>query len=80
MKLAECKAALKRKNLVTFYGKVDKIVGLMIESTGPLSNIGDVCRIYSTVFRKTLTKESSVTQAIFMDPHNPVLYSLDLRL
>lgn len=38
---------LRRKSLITFYGKVDKIVGLMIESTGPLANIGDMCRIYA---------------------------------
>lgn len=41
------RSAVRRKNLITFYGKVDKIVGLMIESTGPLANIGDVCRIYA---------------------------------
>ncbi len=41
------KNALRGRSFVTFYGKVDKIVGLMIESTGPLANIGDVCRIYS---------------------------------
>lgn len=38
---------LRRKSLITYYGKVDKIVGLMIESLGPLTNIGDVCRIYA---------------------------------
>ncbi len=27
-------------------GKIDKIVGLTIEATGPQCNIGDVCRIY----------------------------------
>lgn len=41
------KNSLRRKSLITYYGKVDKIVGLMIESTGPLANIGDVCRIYT---------------------------------
>ncbi len=41
------KNSLRRKSLITYYGKVDKIVGLMIESTGPLANIGDVCRIYA---------------------------------
>ena len=38
---------LRRKSLITYYGKVDKIIGLMIESKGPLANIGDVCRIYA---------------------------------
>ena len=38
---------LRRKSLIIYYGKVDKIIGLMIESKGPLANIGDVCRIYA---------------------------------
>lgn len=36
----------KNKNTIKYYGKVDKIVGLMIESTGPIANIGDVCKIH----------------------------------
>lgn len=47
MVLEGIKNSLRRKSLITYYGKVDKIVGLMIESTGPLANIGDVCRIYA---------------------------------
>lgn len=47
MVLEGIKNSLRRKSLITYYGKVDKIVGLMIESTGPLANIGDVCRIYT---------------------------------
>jgi flagellum-specific ATP synthase len=30
------------------YGKVKRIVGLMIESKGPVTSIGDVCKIYTT--------------------------------
>lgn len=30
-------------------GKIDKIIGMMIEATGPMSNIGDVCKIYPTI-------------------------------
>ena len=47
MVLEGIKNDLRRKNLITYYGKVDKIIGLMIESKGPLANIGDVCRIYA---------------------------------
>ncbi|MGI5891299.1 MAG: flagellar protein export ATPase FliI [Bacillota bacterium] len=31
---------------IVYKGKVDKIIGLVIESTGPHTNIGEVCRIY----------------------------------
>lgn len=32
-------------DLCTRMGKIDKIVGMTVEATGPASNIGDVCRI-----------------------------------
>ncbi len=32
-------------DLCTRMGKIDKIVGMTVESTGPVSNIGDVCSI-----------------------------------
>ncbi|MGD9560558.1 MAG: flagellar protein export ATPase FliI [Oscillospiraceae bacterium] len=32
-------------DLCTHMGKIDKIVGMTVEATGPVSNIGDVCRI-----------------------------------
>ncbi len=38
---------IDKTNTVTYMGKVDKIIGLVIESSGPRSNIGDVCNIYS---------------------------------
>ncbi len=47
MVLEGIKNDLRRKSLIIYYGKVDKIIGLMIESKGPLANIGDVCRIYA---------------------------------
>ena len=30
-----------------YMGKIEKIVGMTIEASGPACNIGDVCRIYS---------------------------------
>ncbi|MDI3312148.1 MAG: flagellar protein export ATPase FliI [Thermoanaerobacterium sp.] len=42
-----CKAILQDKNFVKYYGKVSQVVGLTIESVGPISNIGDVCEIRS---------------------------------
>lgn len=29
-----------------YYGKIDKVIGMMIESSGPECKIGDLCRIY----------------------------------
>ncbi len=57
MVLEGIKSTLRRKSLVTFYGKVDKIIGLMIESIGPLANIGDVCRIYAGQGGRTVQAE-----------------------
>jgi flagellum-specific ATP synthase len=31
-----------------YYGKIDKVIGMMIESVGPDCRVGDLCRIYST--------------------------------
>jgi len=38
---------LQKENLGTYIGKVTKIVGLRLESYGPISKIGDVCEIES---------------------------------
>jgi flagellum-specific ATP synthase len=35
------------------YGKVKKVIGLMIESRGPESSIGDLCYIYTGTAKKT---------------------------
>ncbi|AFK86790.1 MULTISPECIES: flagellar protein export ATPase FliI [Thermoanaerobacterium] len=42
-----CKSILQDKNFIKYYGKVSQVVGLTIESVGPISNIGDVCEIRS---------------------------------
>lgn len=52
-------------DLCTRMGKIDKIVGMTVESTGPASNIGDVCRIGLADGRQVLAevvgfKESKV--------------------
>ncbi|MBE6880010.1 MAG: flagellar protein export ATPase FliI [Ruminococcaceae bacterium] len=38
---------LKTADIYRYMGKIEKIVGLTIESSGPVCNMGDVCRIYS---------------------------------
>jgi len=37
---------LLKRDLFTYKGKVDKVIGMTIESTGPMANVGDVCKIY----------------------------------
>lgn len=38
---------LRTADIYRYMGKIEKIVGLTIESSGPVCNMGDVCRIYS---------------------------------
>jgi len=45
---------LQKESLGTYIGKVTRIVGLRLESNGPLSKIGDVCEI------ETLDKTSKI--------------------
>lgn len=46
IKMDKYKHAIKDSNLLKFSGRVTKIIGLMIESSGPAVEIGEVCEIY----------------------------------
>lgn len=46
MNFTEIRSALKEAELYRHMGKIDKIIGMTVESTGPECNIGDVCRIF----------------------------------
>lgn len=39
--------SIKSTELFRYMGKIEKIVGMTIEASGPACSIGDVCRIYS---------------------------------
>ncbi|AGB19059.1 flagellar protein export ATPase FliI [Thermoanaerobacterium thermosaccharolyticum] len=41
------KTVLRDRSFIKYYGKVSQVVGLTIESIGPISNVGDVCEIKS---------------------------------
>lgn len=56
MDFAEIRNQIRRADLYRYQGKIEKIVGMTIEASGPLCNIGDVCRIY---------KDGSSGDAIF---------------
>lgn len=55
MLIKECRPYLKTE-LFTRMGKIDKIIGLMIEATGPVANIGDVCKIYPNLLDRNTEK------------------------
>lgn len=38
--------AVRTAELYRYQGKIEKIIGMTIEASGPVCNIGDVCRIY----------------------------------
>lgn len=46
MNFTEIRSALREAELYRHMGKIDKIIGMTVESTGPECNIGDVCRIF----------------------------------
>lgn len=56
MDFAEIRNQIRRADLYRYQGKIEKIVGMTIEASGPMCNIGDVCRIY---------KDGSSGDAIF---------------
>ncbi|MDP4179485.1 MAG: flagellar protein export ATPase FliI [Bacillota bacterium] len=48
---------LDKSDYIEYTGKVSKVVGLTIESTGPEVNIGEICKIYPTKGKKTIDAE-----------------------
>jgi len=46
MNFSAVREAVSRADLFRYEGKIEKIIGMTIEASGPEANIGDVCRIY----------------------------------
>jgi flagellum-specific ATP synthase len=40
------RAAVRQADFYRHEGKIEKIIGMTIEASGPVCNIGDVCRIF----------------------------------
>ncbi|HLS07990.1 flagellar protein export ATPase FliI [Lentibacillus sp.] len=57
MNIAKYLETIHQADSLKRYGKVLRVVGLMIESLGPEANIGEVCRIHSAADRKTVLAE-----------------------
>lgn len=51
------KTRVERSDNYKYLGKIDKIVGMMVESTGPKTSVGEVCKIYSPDGRDTTYAE-----------------------
>ena len=48
---------LKAADTYRYLGKIEKIVGMTIEASGPLCSIGDVCRIYTKDMKRSIPAE-----------------------
>ncbi len=46
MNFSEIRNAVRHTDFYRYQGRIEKIVGMTIEASGPMCNIGDVCRIY----------------------------------
>lgn len=46
MDFSTMRTSVKNADLYRYMGKIEKIVGMTIEASGPVCNIGDVCRIF----------------------------------
>ncbi len=46
MNFSAVRSVVKQTDLYRYQGKIEKIIGMTIEASGPVCNIGDVCRIF----------------------------------
>lgn len=46
MNFAAVRETVRKADFFRYQGKIEKIIGMTIEASGPEANIGDVCRIY----------------------------------
>jgi flagellum-specific ATP synthase len=49
MNLAKYTSAIEEADIYKRYGKVQRVIGIMIESIGPAANIGEVCYIHPAI-------------------------------
>lgn len=76
MKLSKYLTAIQDVDLYKRYGKVQRVVGIMIESIGPAANIGEVCYIHPTLNRNRQPVLAEVVgfsnENIILMPYNEV--------
>ena len=49
--------AIQQAETYRYFGKIDKVIGMMIESIGPECKVGDLCNIYSEGFKRQIRGE-----------------------
>lgn len=57
MNTAEICKRIQETGTYRYYGKIDKVIGMMIESIGPECKVGDLCNIYSEGFERRISAE-----------------------
>lgn len=57
MELSKYTKAIHNAKPYRCFGKIDKVIGMMIESTGPECKIGDLCKIYIGKQQKFISAE-----------------------
>lgn len=57
MNLVDYEKLIHSVNAFKWYGKVQRVIGLLIESVGPVANIGDVCLIYTEEGKEPILSE-----------------------
>jgi len=48
---------IKETDTYRYFGKIDKVIGMMIESVGPECKVGDLCKIYNQGLEKYISAE-----------------------
>ena len=50
--LEKYREALQKQQFISYKGQVSKVVGLTIESNGPETRVGELCRIINPVLKE----------------------------
>lgn len=57
MNTAQICKSIQETTTYRYFGKIDKVIGMMIESIGPECKVGDLCNIYSEGFERKISAE-----------------------
>lgn len=57
MDVKKCMDCIRETDPYRYFGKIDKVVGMMIESTGPECKIGDICKIFQRDRKRVIQAE-----------------------
>ena len=55
--LAQARSRLSDTRLVQNRGRVTQMIGLVIESQGPMASVGEICRIESQITQQSIEAE-----------------------